>query len=318
MEPAHFLDLPKAELHVHLEGAMRPERVLQFAAEEPDHPWTGLTSEELRAGFRGVDFPTFIQQFMTGYSLPTTARRWQQITEDLLEDLQIQGVQQAQIIYSPGVAFQKLGVKLKDIHDGIAAGLATAPRMKICFILDTVINMGVEFMSRTLEAVIAEDRDWIRGFSIGGGQPDLDMRALLPLFHRAEAAGLFQVAHAGEVDPAENIDILLQETNIKRIAHGCSAGKRPETLALLRKHGVTVDVSPTSNIYTGAVAEMEHHPIKAMIERGVQVTLNTDDPLYFDTTLSREYSRAHNEIGLDLETLEGIAAHSLEAFAASY
>jgi len=308
-----FRRTPKAELHVHLEGALKPSRALAFAAETSDHPWRSLDLEGLRARLKGVDFPAFIERFMEGYRLLRNARHFQIAVEDLCESLVSQGVVYAEILYSPGIYIQRLGLSLRDIHDGIAAGLRQFPGLRARFVVDTVLNMGAAFMARTLEATLADRRDFLGGFSVGGGAPELDMRAFVPLFHRAQEAGLFCVAHAGEVDGIGNIEILARETDVRRIAHGCAAGASPETLRLLRDRGIGIDVSLTSNLCTGAVADLARHPLPRFLEHGVRATLNTDDPFYFDTDLFGEYRLAQEAFGLSDETLKRIMADSLAA-----
>ncbi|MDJ0842330.1 MAG: hypothetical protein QNK37_37860 [Acidobacteriota bacterium] len=309
-----FQALPKAELHVHLEGAMRIQRIVEMAAEQPEHPWHGISAEDLAPRFQTASFPEFLEQFMAGYALPREARHFQAITEDLLADLGEQGVVAANILYSPGVYTQHLGVELKAIHDGIQAGIAQFPQLRVRFILDTVINLGFEFMSRTLEAVLADRREWIGGFSIGGGDPNLDMRPLLPLFHRASRAGLFNVAHVGEVDGPDNVAVLVRETDLLRVAHGYNAVKKPEVLDLLKNRGITVDISPTSGQRTGGAPDLADHPMKVFQDHGIPVTVNTDDPLYFVTDLYKEYKRVHDEMGFSEDQLKGFMQHSLTEF----
>lgn len=312
MDLQTFAAVPKAELHVHLEGAMRLERVLEFARQRPKHPWYNINASVLAERFRTASFPQFLEQFMAGYHLLRESHHYQAITEDLCRTFEQQGVVAADVLYSPGVHMQMNKVALATIHDGIEAGLAHFPNLDIRFIVDTVINLGFDFMSRTLEGVLADRRSWLAGFSVGGGDPDLDMTSLVPLFHRASQAGLFCVAHAGEVDGPENIAILLRETDVVRIGHGCAALRSPEVMDLLRDRGTVVDVSPTSNLFTGAVDQIENHPLKAFVAHGIRVTLNTDDPLYFDTDLHREYERVRTEMGFSEEQVMALMRDSLE------
>ena len=309
-----FAHADKAELHVHLEGAMRPERVLQLAQALPEHPFHGLDLAALRARFRTANFGAFIQNFMAGYRLLRRAADFQAVTEDLLADLEAMGVSRAHVLYSPGVYSQKLGVPVAEIHRGIAAGLAAAPARKLRFVVDTVLNLGVPFMTETLDRVLADRPDFVRGFSVGGGDPDLDMHAFVPLFHKASRAGLFCVAHAGEVDGPANIQTLLRETDVRRIAHGCKAAGCPDTLALMARRSVVVDVCLTSNLFTGTVSGLDAHPLPVFRDHGIAVTLNTDDPLYFDTDLAREYALAREVRGIDDAALAEMARTSLAAF----
>ena len=297
-----FKKRPKGELHVHLEGALQPERLLEFAA-GTNHPWNGLSVTEFKEQLDTKTFMEFIDVFMKGYALLREARHYQAITEDLCQTFEEQGVVYAEVLYSPGVGIQKLGRSLKQIHDGIAAGLAHFPHIKVRFILDTVLNMGFNFMQTTLNEVLKDRRPFIEGFSVGGGVPTLNMGEFVPLFHQAHREGLFCVAHAGEVDGPENIRILAEETDIKRIAHGCNASKEPEVCDLMREKGIAVDVNLTSNLFTGVVARLEEHPIKLFMEKGLKITLNTDDPLYFHTNLFQEYQLAHEQLGIPMEKL---------------
>jgi adenosine deaminase len=289
---SNFRATPKAELHVHLEGSIHTPRLLTFAANQPDHPWHGLQLSDLEAMRKTKTFMEFIEMFKAGYRLLNSAERFQAITEDMLADLENQGVMAADILYSPGVAFQMLGVNLKEIHRGIAAGLAQAPNIKTRFILDTVINLGPEFMRRTLDAVLADEPAFLSGFCVGGGDPNFNMHTIVDLFAYAQNAGLLCIAHAGEVDGPNNIHCLLEETDVKRIAHGCNAVKDPDLLKRMAKASLVVDVCISSNLRTGAVKSLEEHPIQTFAEYGIPFTINTDDPFYFETDLYREYQLA--------------------------
>ena len=313
MDLTSFINEPKAELHVHLEGSFRPERAIELASKKNAHPWSGLNQDSLRKRLQANNFQEFINHFMDGYRLLKTAADFQAVTEDLCQSFEEQGVCYAEVLYSPGVYIQKMGRSLKDIHDGIEAGLAQYPRIKVRFVLDTVLNMGVDFMNATLTAVLADPRPFVRGFSVGGGLPELDMRGMLPLFYKAQENGLFIVAHAGEVDGPENIRILVEETDIRRIAHGCAAAESPEVMALLKRRGVGIDVSLTSNIWTGVVADLEKHPIRTFVREGLSLTLNTDDPFYFETDLYREYLLAQGLVGFSDEELKALMHNGLRA-----
>ncbi|CAM2066909.1 A-deaminase domain-containing protein [Sulfidibacter corallicola] len=306
-----FRSIGKAELHVHLEGSFRMERARELASAKPDHPWNGLAAEALRRRFKTSSFVEFLEQFMSGYRLLKTRDHFQMVTEDLCAEFERQGVQYAEVLYSPGVYVQKLHRELVDIHEGIGAALAQFPKLRVSFILDTVLNMGLPFMSRTLEMVLHDRPEYVRGFSVGGGQPDLDMAQFLPLFERAQEAGLFVVAHAGEVDGPENIRTLIEHTDIRRIAHGCSAARDPELCRELAGRQIAIDVSLSSNLCTGTVTNLKRHPIFKFLEYGIPVTLNTDDPFYFQTDLFNEYQLAE-DIGISWDKLLEIMAFGLE------
>lgn len=314
MDSSTFINTPKAELHVHLEGAMRPDRIIEMANRSPGHPFNGVSVASLKERFATSSFEGFLENFMAGYRLLQRKEDFQIITEDLLADLEAKGVVAADILYSTGVNTQMYGMDLRTIHDGIEAGLAKFPKMRVRMVLDTVLNLGPEFMERTLDIVLTDRREWLGGFSVGGGLPDLDMTQFVHLFHKASKAGLFNAAHAGEVDSHRSIDTLLAETDVKRIAHGCNAIQSEETLKRLAEKGVMIDVCPTSNTYTGAVKDMAHHPVKKFVEAGIRISINTDDPLYFAADLEQEYQIVQDLLGYSDAQMKAIMADTLKAF----
>ncbi len=284
-----FKQLEKAELHVHLEGSLQIERVLEFAASQPNHAWHLMKESAILGELKNITgFPEFIQTFMQGYQLLTSARHYQQLTEDLLQRFESEGVVSADVLYSPGVAIQNMGVCLTDIHDGIEAALAHS-RVNVRFVLDTVLNLGPTFMANTLDRVLADRRHFLRGFSVGGGSPALSMEPFLCLFERAQHAGLFCLAHAGEVDGPLNIHTLLDNTDTKRIAHGCRAVEDPSLLKRLSQRDIAIEVCLSSNRVTGVVPDASKHPVCQFEIHNVPYTLSTDDPFYFQTDLYNEY-----------------------------
>lgn len=286
--------------------------VLALAQQQVDHPWHGLTADQLRAQLHSGHFDGFVTQFIRGYRLLRNQDHFQAATESLCSELTRQGVVSADVLYSPGVYIQKLGVPLTAIHKGIAAGLRLFPNLRVRFVVDTVLNLGPAFMNRTLDSVLRDRPDFLAGFSVGGGVADLDMRLYLPLFHRAARAGLFLTAHAGEVDGPENILVLLQELDIAHIAHACRAVESPQVLALMRRRGVTVDVCPSSNLHTGVVKDLRKHPARVFAAEGIPITINTDDPFYFNTNLFREYQHFCQAMDWDDSQWSTLMWHSLK------
>lgn len=311
MDFRSFQQRPKAELHVHLEGAILPERIIAWVNNLPDHPWHGQTAASLASQFKMATFPQFIKAFMRGYRLLHSAARFQQITEDLCASFEQQGVVYAEILYSPGVLMQHHHVPIEAIHKGIQAGLRHFPALSTRFILDTVLNLGPAFMEKTLDTVLNHRPEFLGGFSVGGGVADISMEPFLPLFEKAQQADLFCVAHVGEVDGPENIEQLVTRADLQRVAHGCAAAESPRVLELLRQRNITIDVCPTSNRFTGASARFTPHPAKTFLDHGIPITLNTDDPLYFGCDLFNEYHWAKDHLELDETELRQIMAHGL-------
>lgn len=339
MDFATFQSKPKAELHVHLEGSITPARLVALGKDEPRSMFyrrneaqaarslrprkylqtlVALTKKvglkKLSDHFRKEGFFRFLNNFMAGYHLLHTAADFQAVTEDLLASFEQQGVTCAHVNYSPGLHTLRLGRDIRTIHDGIEAGLKQFPKIRVEMVMDALINGGAKFIDETLDTVLGDRRDFLKGFSIGGGSAETEMHRLVRCFHRASKEGLFCVAHVGEVDGPENIDVLLKETDVVRIAHGCSAVRSDETLALLKRSGVIVDVCPSSNLCTFVVPNLKVHPLQVFAKMGIPFTINTDDPLHFGTDLYREYQNVLKIPGLTESHLEEARQRSLEAF----
>lgn len=288
------------------------QRALELAATKSSHPWHGLPAAALQRRLKSsTDFPSFIDSFMAGYALLDDHSSYQKVTEDLLQRFETEGITCAEVLYSPGVACQRMGVSIQAIHDGIEHALRHSS-VQVRFILDTVLNLGPEFMKATLDLVMADRRAFTRGFSIGGGDPNLTMDPFLFLFEEAQQRGLYCVAHVGEVDGSENIRFLLERVDLQRIAHGCRAVNDEGLMKQLAQRGVAIDVCLSSNLATGVVDAIEHHPVLEFIGHKIPFNLSTDDPFYFQTDLFREYClMAQISSNQDFNRM---AKHSLKTF----
>jgi adenosine deaminase len=281
---------PKAELHLHLEGSFSAELAARLAARQPQHPLHGMDARMIQAYCRPSTFASFIDRFRQTYRLLTSAADYQALAETMLERLEQNGVHHAEVLYAPGVALCKLGIPLREIHAGLAAAQKEFPRIRVLWILDVVSNLGAPFCRQTLEAVLADPPLGLAGFSVGGGDLSLQLEAFLPLFQRAQEAGLFLTTHAGEVDGPTMLAQLLAHTDLARIAHGLSLTADAELRSQVRRRGIALDICPSSNLCTAVVARAEDHPAIEFLGEGLCVTLNTDDPFHFQTDLAREYA----------------------------
>lgn len=291
---------------------MTPATAAHLARRAPDHPWHGMDAPGIhKAATQFSSFQEFIRAFMCGYRLIRKAADFQRVTEDLCLTMESQGVVHAEVLYSPGVYTQHLGVPLACLHDGIQAGLNHFPRLSVVLIVDTVINLGLSFMSDTLNAVKRDLRPWIRGFSVGGGDVATHPPDLVPLFRAATDAGLFCVAHVGEVDSPATMRAYLDHLPLIRIAHGCAAANQRDILQTLKSRPLPVDICLSSNLRTGVVPHLADHPIRQFDATHVPFSLSTDDPLYFNTTLFDEYQLAQQTLGCADEKLVELMAQSL-------
>jgi aminodeoxyfutalosine deaminase len=278
--------LPKAELHVHLEGSVEPETLHEL---DPATP-----VEELRALYQYADFDAFLKAFgAVGKRLRTPAD-YGLITRRLLERLASQNVRYAEIIVAAGVVLWK-EQEFGPIFDAIAAAAAESP-VETRWIFDAVRQFGVE-QARIIAEWAAERQDrGVVAFGIGGSETRGPAEWFGDVFAFAKREGLHLVAHAGEGTSPQSIRAAL-EIGAERIGHGISAVEDEALMRCLRERDIPVEVCVTSNVVTGVVKRVEDHPLRRLFDGGVPIVLNTDDPAMFRCTLVGEYELAMRQFG---------------------
>jgi len=312
--------MPKAELHLHLDGSLRPETALELAASrriEAPRTLAGMRGE-LIAPERCADQAELLRAFDLPIALMQDAEALERIAAELVEAKALDGVRYVEVRWGP-LLHTRRGLPLADGIAAVARGarraaLATATTVRlICTALrshDPADNV------RLAEAAARFRDDGLAGWDLAGPEaafPD-------PLLHRgafeaARAGGLRITLHAGEWGGAAQVRRALA-MDPERIAHGPGAVDDPALMAELRTRGVTLDLCPTSNVQAGIVASVEEHPLARLHRAGVPVTLSTDDTTVSDITLSEEYRRALERIGLTTSELWAIDRHALDvAFA---
>ncbi|GAA3730998.1 adenosine deaminase [Salinactinospora qingdaonensis] len=310
---AFIRELPKVELHVHLEGSMQPDTVLQLSRK---HGATDLpaTLTELAEWYAFRDFPHFIEVYLASIGLLRDEEDFALLTADVAQRLAAQNVRYAELHVS------LFGHLIRDIPAHVVfAGLEHARReaerdhgVRLRWIPDFAGDYGLDVGERTLGAVLRDGPSSVIGFGIGG--MEVERAPFAELFGRARAAGLHSLPHAGENGGPERVWAAIEELGAERIGHGIDSMSDPRLLDYLRETQLPLDIAPTSNLRTRAIDAIEHHPLPRMLEAGLMVTLNTDDPPMFGTDLHNEYRIAH-QLGLSAEDLAGLARN---AVAASY
>ena len=289
-------DLPKVELHVHLEGSMPAETLFELAKR---HRVDGVpdTLEELRSWYAFTDFPHFIEVYLASVRTLREEADFALLTSVVAEELAAQNVRYAEVHVSLYTHLMR-GVPAKVVFDGIEQARIEAERdhgVQLRWIPDFPADFGLEAAENTVAAVLLDGPSSVVGFGVGGVESPLEPYA--EVFGRARAAGLASLPHAGEhggpVRVREALDVLKAE----RIGHGIDTMKDPELVARLVDEQLPVDVSPTSNLRTRAVERIEDHPLPAMLDAGLLVTLNSDDPTMFGSDLTGEYRIAHDLLG---------------------
>jgi aminodeoxyfutalosine deaminase len=291
-------ELPKAELHVHLEGSVEPETLHEL------DPATPL--EELRSLYEYADFDAFLKAFGAVGKRLATPDAYGLITRRLLERLEAQNVRYAEIIVAAGVVLWK-EQDIAPVFDAISAAAATSP-VTVRWIFDAVRQFGPERAMRVAEWAAARRDRGVVAFGIGGSEQRGPAWWFPEVFAWARNAGLRLTAHAGEGTTAASVWAAL-ELGAERIGHGIAAIEDPLLLAHLRKHDIPLEVSITSNLVTGVVQRVEEHPLRRLFDAGVPITLNTDDPAMFRCTLTGEYRLAAARFGFSETELRAIATN---------
>lgn len=288
--------LPKAELHVHLEGAIEAETLRELAP--------GLSLEEIRERYEYTNFLGFLKSFKWVVDQLQTPEQYALATRRLLERLEAENVRYAEIIFSAGIVIWR-GLDVGPIFDAVRRE-ALDSRVTVWWLFDAVRQFGVEHVNRVAELAAERASDGVIGFGIGGDEERGPAKLFGEAFGIARRAGLHLTAHAGETDGPNSVWAAL-ELGAERIGHGIRSIEDPVLVKHLRDHDIPLEVSISSNTCTGAVKALREHPVRWLYDLGVPITLNTDDPAMFHTTLSREYELAARELGFTETELRRIA-----------
>lgn len=311
--------LPKAELHVHLEGTVDASTLLALAHR---HGETAPAADVagIDDWYRFDDFPMFLERYFTVVGLLRDPQDFALIAEHYLDTAAEQGVVHVEFHVSATGHILENGKAWAPIHDGIVAGCTAATnRSGITWglIPDISPHLPAADCARAMDEVFAHDLSHVVAIGMGGPSDTWATDDFSPIYDRARELGLHGVAHAGEHGGPEEVRFAVEQFGAERIQHGIGAMSDPDVVALLVDQGVPCDVCPGSNLALNAVPSVQAHPLPAMLDAGITVTLGSDDPPMFQTRLLDEYERAWNWCGLDLDGITALTQNSLTASFAS-
>jgi aminodeoxyfutalosine deaminase len=301
---SYYGSMTKAELHVHLEGSIEAEtlRAIDPAVDDAEIE-RNLTCRSFDEFLRGYIWVSRKLQKPEHYSLAT---------RHLLERLEAENVTYAEVTLSAGVVLWKQQ-DLAAVYEAVWRE-AQRSRVKTLWILDAVRQFGADPGWEVAKFAATRRAEGVIAFGIGGDELRGPAQWFRDVFAFSRDVGLRLVCHAGETGGPESVWAAL-EIGAERIGHGIAAARDPALLAKLRESGVPLEICLSSNVATGVVASLEEHPVRQIYDAGVPITLNTDDPAFFHTTLSREYELAERLFGLPIGE---IAANGFRySFAAS-
>ncbi|WP_320772800.1 adenosine deaminase [Streptomyces sp. CRN 30] len=309
--------LPKAELHVHHVGSASPRIVAELAARHPDSK-VPTDPEALVDYFTFTDFAHFIEVYLSVVDLIRTPEDVRLLTYEVARDLARQQVRYAELTITPYSSTRR-GIDERAFMDAVedarkAAEAEFGTVLRWCF--DIPGEEGNGAAAEETVRLATDDRlrpEGLVSFGLGGPEIGVPRPQFKPYFDRAIAAGLHSVPHAGETTGPQTVWDALTELRAERIGHGTSSARDPRLLAHLAEHRIPLEVCPTSNIATRAVATLDEHPIKEFARAGVLVTVNSDDPPMFGTDLNNEYGVAARLLDLDEQGVAALARNAVEA-----
>ena len=311
---AFIAGMPKAELHVHHVGSASPRIVAQLAQRHED---TRVPTDPaaLAQYFTFTDFAHFIEVYLSVVDLIRDAEDVRFLTYEVAKDMAAQNIRYAELTVTPFSSTSR-GIPdvafMEAIEDArIAAQRELNVTLRWCF--DIPGEAGLEAAEQTARMACDLHPDGLVSFGLGGPEIGVPRPQFKPYFERAIVDGLRSVPHAGETTGPETIWDALIDLRAERIGHGTSAVQDPELLAHLAEREIPLEVCPTSNIATGAVDRIDNHPLPQMVEAGIKVTINSDDPPMFATSLNHEYLVASRLLRLDERGIADLAKNAVQA-----
>ncbi|HYO40804.1 MAG TPA: adenosine deaminase [Nocardioidaceae bacterium] len=310
---AFVAGLPKAELHVHHVGSASPRIVAELAARHPGTVPSDL--DALRDFYTFRDFAHFIEVYLAVVDLLRQPEDIRLLTYEVATDMAAQNIRYAELTLTPWTSVQT-GIPIEAYVEAVEDARVAAERdhgIRLRWIYDIPGEAGLAAGEDTVGYALHSAPEALVGFGLGGPEIGVGRPQFAGVFARARAAGLHSVPHAGETTGPHTVWDALRDLGAERIGHGTSAVQDPELVRHLVEHQVPLEVCPTSNIATRAVDRLENHPIRELYDAGAMVTVNSDDPPMFGTTLNREYEIAAGLLDLDRRGMADLAKNAVHA-----
>ena len=306
-----YARVPKVELHLHLEGAIPLPALWTLVRKYGGDPAVP-DAAALQRRFAYRDFPHFIQTWLwkTGF-----LREYEDFTffaEAVARDLAHQNLRYVEAFYSPPDFFRR-GLTTGRITEALRAGLRRVPEIEIALVADVVRDFGPDRAAATLQEVNELRGMGVIGIGLGGSEQDFPAGPFAPVYAEARRLGLHTTAHAGEAAGAESVRAALDELQAERIGHGTRAVEDEALLDELAERRIPIEACPLSNVRTGVVASIDAHPVRRFFERGLRVTVNTDDPKMFGNSLAEEYRLLVERLGFTPDELRSLILEGIRS-----
>jgi adenosine deaminase len=306
-----FDRLPKLELHLHLEGAIPLEALWELIRKYGGEP--GIPNlAALQKQFEYRDFDHFFEMWTWKNRFLREYDDFIFVGEAVARDLLQQNILYAEAFYSPA-DFADDGLDAQRITEAIRLGIQRVPGIRMALVADLVRDGGPEVAARTLDEVIGVRDLGVVGIGLGGPEVEFPPEPFRDVYAAARRAGLRTTAHAGEAAGPESIWGALRQLRVERIGHGTRAEEDEQLLDHLAEFQIPLEMCPLSNVRTGVVPSLEHHPVRRYFERGLLVTINTDDPKMFGNSLAEELRLLNGTLGFSREEIRELLLFAVEA-----
>jgi adenosine deaminase len=310
--------IPKTELHCHLEGSLKTQTIIDLAREYglPLPAWdaAGL-NPRVRVYSQMKDLQSVLDAFaiaQASFAAPAVVER---VAAELFAAVHHQNVRLFEVRFSPDWAFQGHRLDWDECMLALLRAKERAERetgMAIGIIAIASRGLGPRSCERTVDWAIRW-KEHIQGIDLADGERQHPIEEFVGPVWKAKDAGLKVTVHSGEDTPASFVVDTIRRVSPERIGHGTHIIEDPQAVEFVRKSGVVLETNPWSNYLTNSVARIEDHPLKRLFDRGVRVTINSDDPELLDTNLNNEYRIAHEVLGMSLEEIEACNRCAVEA-----
>jgi adenosine deaminase len=306
--------IPKVELHLHLEGAIPLETLYRLIQRKGDEP-SIRTIADLRQRLRYTDFLHFIQVWIWKNTFIREEKDFEEIAYEILRDLKRENVKYVEAFYSPG-DYRRQGLTSGGITECLITGKERAQEdfgIRCELIVDLIRDHGPEVGMERLDELTPYLGRGLIGIGLGGSEQMFPADPYVEVYEEARRRGFRLTAHAGEVVGADAIWTVLDKLKVDRIGHGLRAYEDPLLVDQLKERQIPLEMSVISNLRTGVCESLRNHPIKDYFRQGLMVTVNSDDPTMFNSSISEEYTVLFQKLGFSLAELKQLSMNGIAA-----
>lgn len=315
---ARYNDLPKTEIHIHLEGSIRTQTIIDIANDyglNLPSPDIDELNKHVKVYDQMRDLGAVLEAFAIFQNSITSPEAVERIAWELFEDSAKQNIRLSEVRFSPDWAFHGHDLDWDACLDGLLRAKERAERefdMAIGYIAITSRSMGPASCVKTVDWAVRH-KDHIVGVDLADAEDMYPIRDFAKPVLKAKEAGLKVTVHSGENTPASAVIETIQAVQPDRIGHGIHIIEDRNAVELVKERGITLEVNPWSNYLTNSVRTIEEHPLKQLFDLGVRVTINSDDPEVLETNLNNEYRIAHEVLGMNIDEIMTCNRYAYEA-----